>query len=443
MQKWTRIAVLSLAVLLLAALTVSAQEEVTIDFYFPEASANNAQAIFEGYAEQFKETHPNININVVYGGSYTQVRDTIQTEISSGSVTVDVAVMLATDLYSFADEETVLPLTSFIDQLDDPQAYIDETFAAFWENGMDEDGTIYSIPFQRSTPILYYNADLLAAEGIEVPTNNEELLAAAEQLTTDDRWGLLVPVAGNFPIWIYQSFAAAYGQPIVEDSPVEVYFNTPESLAGLEYMTKLGMPEDQGGYAVGPMGGSVWGDTPTAFTSGQAAMAYHTTGSLTRILADAAAAENPFEVGVAYLPSGPAGEEGTGYGAPTGGGDIYIFSTSTPEEQQAAWEWAQFLSSPEIQSDWGAQTGYIATRISAWDIDPLKSLVEEYPQYAVARDQLAYAVKEFDAYRSIDIQNIINTALSTVISGAVPLEDAPSVLEDAQNQIDSLLAEYR
>jgi sn-glycerol 3-phosphate transport system substrate-binding protein len=181
----------------------------------------------------------------------------------------------------------------------------------------------------------------------------------------------------------------------------------------------------------------VWGDTPAAFTSGQAAMIYHTTGNLSSILKNAT-----FKVGVGYLPSGPANDEGTGYGTPTGGGNLYIFDNGDEAVQEAAWLWIQYLASDEIQSDWGVATGYIAATQGAWEIDPLKSVTEEFPQYLVARDQLEIAVKEFDAYRSIDIQNIINTTLSGIFSGSTPLADASKALEDAQTQIDALLVDY-
>ena len=428
-----------LALLLTLTLGTAAQDEpITLDFYYPSAVDGNLQALFEKYAAQFNEIYPNITINVVYSGSYNQTRDTIQTEIAAGDVIVDVAVMLALDLFSFIEDESIVPLQPWIDQLEDPAAFVDDVFPAFWSNSVDEEGVIWSLPFQRSTPIMYYNADLLAETGIAVPTNNEELVAAAQALTTPDRPGLLVPVAGIFPSWVFQSFAAAYGQPLVDDDPTQVYLDTPESLAALEFVTRLGMSTDAGGFGVGPMGGSAWGDTPTAFTSGGAAMIYHTTGSLRSILNNA-----DFEVGVAFTPSGPAGEDGTGYGTPTGGGNLYIFSTSTPAEQEAAWLWSQFLASPEVQSDWGANTGYIAARQSSWDLDPLKSLAEEFPQYLITRDHLQYAVKEFSAYRTIDLQNIINTSLASIISGDRPLNEAATLLAEAQAQIDSLLADYR
>jgi sn-glycerol 3-phosphate transport system substrate-binding protein len=122
---------------------------------------------------------------------------------------------------------------------------------------------------------------------------------------------------------------------------------------------------------------------------------------------------------------------------------MYIFSSADEDVQQAAWEWVMYLSSDEIQSDWSAATGYIAATKGAWDVEPLKSLTEEHPQYLVARDQLEIATKEFDSYRSIDIQNIINATLSGIFSGATPLADAPQALADAQTQIDALLAEYQ
>jgi hypothetical protein len=62
-------------------------------------------------------------------------------------------------------------------------------------------------------------------------------------------------------------------------------------------------------------------------------MIYHTTGSLTTILNNA-----PFTVGTAFLPSGPAKEDGTGYGAPTGGGNLYIFDTPDNPRSEAQLE---------------------------------------------------------------------------------------------------------
>ena len=422
---------------LIFAMTVGAtyaQDEIVIDFYFPSATANDAEGIFQGYADMFQEENPGISVNPVFTGSYTDTRNTILTELQGGGTGPDVAVMLSIDLYSFAEEGYIVPAQGFIDAMDMGSDYVGDFFPSLMENGVDEMGNVWSIPFQRSTPILYYNADLLAEAGYDSPpTNNAELVEIAQALTTDERDGLLVPVAGGFPIWMYQSFAIAFGQNIVSDDPTEVYFNTPEAVAAVEFVRSLGT--DLG---VGPAGGAAWGDTPVAFLAGQAAMIYHTTGNLTRILNDA-----DFEVGVWYLPSGPAGEDGTGYGAPTGGGNLYIFDdgSKSDAELDAIWRWVMFLSSPEIQADWGATTGYIAARASAWETEPLASLAEEHPQYGIARDQLQHVGKEFSSYATITIQGIINGTLESILTGEA--EDAQAAMDEAQAQIDGILAEYR
>lgn len=429
---------LTLALLVVAPLAAVAQDKVTVNFYYPTAVDAAVTSVIQGYADQFMAANPDIQVVPTYTGSYTQTRDSINTEIQGGGKGPTVAVMLTTDLYSFVEEGYVVPAQDFIDKMADAKAFTDDFFPALMLNSTDETGKIWSVPFQRSTPILYYNKDAFKEVGLDPekpPTNLDELIADAKLLTkpNGERWGLMLPVQGGFPIWIFQSFAIAFGQNLADADPTTVYLNSPQTLDALKAIVGLGTTE-----GVMPAGGTVWGDTPKAFTAGQAAIIYHTTGTLAGILKDAT-----FDVGVGFLPSGPAGADGTGYGTPTGGGNMYMFASATPEEQAAGWKWIEYLSSPEIQADWGVKTGYIASRLSAWDMDPLKSTVAEHPQYAVARDQLAIAQREFTSYRAIDTQNLINATLSSIISGSVSLDDAQKTLDDAQAQIDSLLAEYK
>ena len=429
-----RCAILLALLFVLMTGAMQAQDEITIDFYFPSATANDAEGIFQRYADMFNEANPGLTVNPVFTGNYTDTRNTILTELQGGGAGPDVAVMLSIDLYSFAEEGYIVPAQSFIDNMEGGEAYVADFFPALMLNSRDDAGNVWTIPFQRSTPILYYNADLLAEAGYDSPpVNNAELVEIAQALTTNERDGLLVPVAGGFPIWMYQSFAIAYGQNIVSDDPTQVFFNTPQAVAAVEFVRSLGTD-----LAVGPAGGAAWGDTPTAFLAGQAAMIYHTTGNLTRILNDA-----DFEVGVWYLPSGPAGDNGTGYGAPTGGGNLYIFDdgSKSQAELDAIWQWVTFLSSAEIQADWGATTGYIAATASAWETEPLASLAATLPQYLVARDQLAHVGKEFSSYATITIQGIINGTLESILTGEA--EDAQAAMDEAQAQIDGILAEYR
>lgn len=426
-------------VLLLGLLTLSAptlaQDEIVLDFYYPAAVSGPLQEAFERYAASFSEAHPNVTINVVFTGSYGQTRETVRTEIEGGGAGPDVAVMLSVDLYSFIEDGSIIPAQQYIDQLDDPQGFVDDFFPAFMLNSVDAEGNVWTLPFQRSTPILYYNKAHFAEVGLDPeqpPRNLNELIEFAEMLTADGRDGIQIPLAGDFPSWLFQSFAIAHGQNLVSHDPTEAFLNTEATKASLLAIQELG---DRG---VMPVGGSAWGDTPANFIAGAASMIYHTTGSLTFIRNNAT-----FEFGTGFLPSGPPNEDGEGYGAPTGGGNVYIFDdgSHTEAELEAAWQWAVHLASADIQADWTTTTGYIATRPSAWETEALQSLVAEWPQYTTAPAQLQYADKEIATYRSIDVQVMINTVLSDIISGNE--SDADLALEIYQEQIDALLEPYR
>lgn len=421
---------LMLLVLLLSIpFGTSAQEVVEIDFYYPTAVGGPLAEIFNNYAAEFNAQNDDVQVNVSYQGGYDDIAAAVQTQILGTGEGPDVAVMLSIDLQTFIDNGYIVPLQPFVDELEDSEAFINDFFPAFMRNSVDGDGVIWSLPFQRSTPVLYYNKDLFAEVGLDPeqpPANRQELVEFGQALTLPDgeRWGLLIPSSG-FPYWLFQGFAIGNGQNVVGDSPSEVYFNTPEVVSALEDF--IALADDA---QIMPDGVIVWGDTPTAFTSGKAAMIYHTTGSLTNILANA-----DFEVGVGYLPAGDVS-----YGAPTGGGNLYVFSTSTPEEQAAAWRWIQFLTSPESQATWTVGTGYIAARQSAWEGEELQALVEEFPQYSVARGQLEFADKELTSHQGLDVRAIFNQAIASAIAGEATPQEA---LDQAQAEADALLSQYR
>ncbi|MBI1257433.1 MAG: extracellular solute-binding protein [Chloroflexi bacterium] len=430
-SRFGRLLPLGIALLLLVVAPISAfaqSSPLEIKFYYPTAVGGPLSQVFDGYAQKFNDANPDLKVVATYAGGYDDISAAIQTEIQGQGDGPDVAVMLAADLPTFIDNGYAVPMQDFIDQMDDGgKAYTDDFFPAFMKNSVDESGKIWAIPFQRSTPVLYYNKDLFTQAGLDpasAPADRTELVADAKKLTlpNGERWGLEIPSDG-FPYWVFQSFAIGNGQNVVGDSFDKVYFNAPEVVSALNFFSGLSAE------GVMPSGVIIWGDTVKDFTAGKAAMIYHTSGSLTNILKNAT-----FDVGVGNLPAGDKG-----YGTPTGGGNLYIFSTSTPEKQAAAWRWVQFLSSPEIQADWSANTGYIAARQSAWDIDPLKSLVEEHPQYAVARDQLQYADRELATHQSLDVRNTLGKAISRVITGE---EDAQTSLDQAQKEADAILSQY-
>jgi len=411
-----------------AVATTAAAAPVELTFYFPTAVDGPIKTTFQGYADAFTKANPNIKVNTVFAGTYTDVLKKIQTEVKGGGATADVAILLSTDIYTLADNDLVIPMDDLVKADKDGSAWLSDFYPAFMQNSMAL-GKTWGIPFQRSTPVLFYNKDLFKEAGLnpdKAPQTFKEMAEDAQKLTKADgsRWGIKIPSDG-FPYWLYQGFAISNGQNVVADAGNKVFFNTPAALQGLKDFQSLITD-----YKAMPKGVIVWGDTPKDFISGNAAMIYHTTGSLTSILSQA-----KFDVGVGFLPAGSKG-----FGAPTGGGNLYIMKSSSAAKQQAAYKYIKFLTEPERLADWTKVTGYVAPRKAAWETDTLKTLLKDKPQYGVARDQLQYAAKELTSHEGAQIQAILGKAVQSVITGD---KDAQKALDDAQKEAEKILADYK
>ncbi len=428
-----RLSLLLVAAIVLALLSgvanpARAQKVTEISFYYPTAVGGPIPKVIDGFVDEFNKANPDVKVTSVYAGGYTDIYKAVDTQIKGGGQGPDVAIFLTTDLYSLIDNDYIVPLDDFIKGSKQADTYVKDFFPAFLLNSQAY-GKTWGAPFQRSTPVLYYNKDMFKAAGLDpekAPANLDQLVEYAKKLTKTDGpvWGIEIPSDG-FPYWLFQGFAIGGGQNLVGDAANKVFFNTPSTVDALQYFADLSAKQN-----VMPKGVIKWGDTPADFWTGKAAMIYHTTGSLTNVLANA-----KFPVGVGFLPAGKKG-----YGTPTGGGNLYILKSSPADKQAAAWRWIEFLTSPQKQADWTVATGYIASRQSAWETDTLKTLVAAKPQYAVARDQLQYAGKELATHRGGDVQKIFGLAVQSVITGEKQPQQA---LDEAQKAAESLLAEFK
>ena len=182
-------------------------------------------------------------------------------------------------------------------------------------------------------------------------------------------------------------------------------------------------------HEVMPKGIIDWGTTPKDFFEGKTAVMWTTTGNLTNVKANA-----KFAFGVAAMPSKARG------GSPTGGGNIYIFKNKDKAKEQAAIEFARFLTTPELAADWGIATGYVATRPDAWETPAMKKYVGEFPPALVARDQLKDAVAELSTHDNQRVTKALNDGLQAALTGS---KTAAAAMKDAQAEADRILKAYR
>ncbi|TAM80210.1 MAG: ABC transporter substrate-binding protein [Chloroflexota bacterium] len=399
---------------------------VTLSFYYPVAVPGPITQVIDGYITQFEAANPGIKVNAVLSGGYPDTLTKVETTIKGGGTPPDVAVMLSTDLYSLVDSNAIQPLDTQV-QAAGGDTYLGDFYPAFLANSKYQ-GHVWSLPFQRSTPVLYYNKDLFTAASLDAskgPANYAEMVADAQKLTKPDgsQWGIEISSDG-IPYWLFQSFVIGNGTNVVGSAPNKVNFNDPKVVSALQDFADL-----SGKDKVMPTGILAWANMPNDFVNGKAAMIWHSSGSLANILKQA-----KFQVGVSYT----VGENG--FGAPTGGGNMYMLKGIPADHVDAAWKFMQFMSSTDIQADWSKNTGYIAARPASYQTAAMKDYLSKTPQAGVAPEGLQYAGAELAAHDNAQIQKALGDAVQAVLTGKT---DAQTAIAAAQQQADQILAPFK
>lgn len=350
----------------------------------------------------------------------------METGLKSGTGP-DVAIMFSTDLFSLLDMNAIVDVGTLAknDSKADTQKMIGDFYPGFLLNTQAQ-GKTWGIPFQRSTIVLYYNKDAFRQAGLNpdrAPSTWAEMAAGAKKLTKPGRWGIEIPSTG-YAYWMLQTFTLQQNaKNLMNKDGSRVYFDSPEAVKGLSYWKGLA---DSG---VMPKGTIQWATTPTDFIQGKTAMMYHTTGNLTNVKKQA-----KFQFGVAMLPKDET------YGSPTGGGNFYIFKDKPEANQEAAWKFVKWMTTPERIAQWSIKTGYVAPRKSAYDTDVMKKYVKSFPYATAARDQLQYAAAELSTHENGKVTKALEDSIQNALTGSKSVEQA---LKDAQTEADGYLKPFQ
>lgn len=411
---------------LLSATATCAAEPVTLQMYYPIAVGGKVSHTVESLVSDFERTHADVHIQPVYTGDYATTVTKALTAFRGGNAP-QMAVMGDIEAYSLMDAGAIVAASDLAND-DAGKAWLTGFYPAFLR---PIDGKIWGVPFQRSTVVLYWNKQAFEKAGLNgetPPATWQQVVDFGKKLTLKDasgvtQWGIEIPSTPN-GYWNFQGLAATNGGHLDNGKGTAVTFNTPTNVETLQWLTDLGQKEQ-----VSPKGTVAWGTTPQDFISGKTAMMVTTTGNLANVRENA-----KFPFGVAMLP------EKTQRGSPTGGGNLYVFSSASPAQQKAAMTFIRWVTSPEQAARWSIATGYVATSPGAWDTPAMKAYVKEVPQALVAREQLKYAQPELSTYNSVQIQETLNHAIEAAVTQAKTPAEA---LESAQKQADRLLKPYQ
>ncbi len=326
---------LSLVLLLVLILTafgsaVKAQDKVTL--LWGMWGSPDEIVTHQKVADAYMAKNPNVTITLwsqPWGDYFTK----LDTLFAAGDPTQIPDVLWLSPVQSYAARGVIMNLDPFI-----KDSKID--LSDYWPGAIDSTsykGSVYGFPRDVGVEALYYNKDDFDAAKLAYPTDTwtwDDLQKAAEALTVKDstgrttRYGLAME-GGKYFDWV-----GANGGMILDDmfNPTQCELSQPKAVEGIQFFADL----MNNGYAWRDANLSQAGGDQAVFLADQASMFIQ---NASRVPALNAAGIN---YDVAAVPTAPGG----GRSAGSTNGAAWTMSAVTTK-QQAAWDFMQFLQSPD------------------------------------------------------------------------------------------------
>ncbi len=345
--------------------------EVTIKFYHT-MSAQNLQPVLETYITEFNKIYPNIHINHEQVGGYDDVRDQISTEITVGAQP-NIAYCYPDHVALYNLAKAVVKLDSLINStasdgnggtLGLTQAQIDDFIPGYYEEGKQfGDGAMYTLPFSKSTEVLYYNKTFFDANNISVPTHwfstdendTTSMEAVCKRIKEIDTNPQTYPLGYDSEANWFITMCEQYGSPYTSATGDHFLFNNDTNKSFVkkfrEWHQKGYVTTQQiyGAYTSGLFVQTDPAEAHSYMSIGSSAGANHQRPAKT---------DNgyEFEVGIASIPQVNAENPKVISQGPS----VCIFAKSNPQEVIASWLFVKFLTtSVEFQAEFSMASGYV------------------------------------------------------------------------------------
>ncbi len=357
--------------------------------------------------DAFEKENPTIKVDVTtlpYGDYGTA----LQTDLAAGTVAdvfdIEYANYAAYQANGVLAELTVSNASAYRTTLIDAYA---------------TDGKQYALPSSFSDVVLYYNADLFDAAGVDYPTGDwtwADEKAAAEKLTNQAAgvWGDHQPVS----FYEYYKALAQNGGTFLADDGKSVAFNTPEGIEAAKWLVEKSgtvMPTIEQGQGTPDF------DT-NLFKDGKLAMLH------TGIWVFGAVADVPFTWDIAVEPGN------TDQASAVFSNAVGVSATS--KHADAAAKWAEFLTSSDTM---------VQTRLDAgWELPPISddaALATYLEKGAPANRQAVFdsldgiALPPVVAEGQTEMQDIMGEELVEAQAGRKTVEDALNSAEERINAV--------
>lgn len=424
---------LVVALLLVGALPGLTAEKTVINFW--HAMGGQLGETVQALVNSYNQSQSTFEVKALYKGSYA--------ECMTGAIAAYRAKNQPHIVQVFEVGTQTMMLSGAIypvyKLMEDQGVKMDwDNFVAPVLGYYSKEGDLYSMPFNSSTPILYYNKTAFKKAGLDPnkpPTTWQEIEQFSRALVKSGATEAGFSV--GWPCWtMIENMHAWHGQPVATKNngfsglDVELLINRE---FGVKHLGQLAAWHKEGLFRYGGRAGNA----DPMFVNGQVGIYMQSSaliGNFTRSC--------KFEWGTSYLPH---------WGAPykkvnsiIGGATLWVLAGHKSKDYQGVASFLKFVSEPAQQAFWHKNTGYVAISHAAQDALEKEGYLQKQPNQRTAFAQLTLSpplpyTRGVRLGNYSQIRDIIEEEMENIFNGK---KGAKQGLDDAVNRANVVLKEF-
>ena len=425
------------AVAMAATPVFAASHSGKTEVEFWHAMGGQLGELTDKFAADFTAGSESCQVNSTYKGNYTENMTAAIAAFRAGEQPhiVQVFEVGTATMMAAGDKGAIYPVYKLMEDAGiafDQSDYLPAVISYY----TDTDGNLLSLPFNSSTPVLWYNKTALDAAGVAVPTTWDEVEEAARALKAN---GVDKPFSFGWQSWTQiENYSAWHDLPMGSEQngfaglATEFTFNNDAVVNHIQRIADMGQ---EGLFVYGGRRG----DSRGQFVSGETALWINSSAYYGGFKADI----QDFEFGQTMLPLDTAVADAP-QNSIIGGATLWVLNGKEDAEYKCVAEFFQFLSQPEQQAMWHQETGYVPITTAAYELSKEQGFYETDPGTDTAIKQLSLNEptpnsKGIRFGNFVQIRDIINEELEAVWSGQ---KDAKTALDTAVERSNALLRRF-
>jgi sn-glycerol 3-phosphate transport system substrate-binding protein len=390
-------------------------------------------------AAGFNKSQTEYKVNAVYKGNYTETMTGAIAAFRAKQPPHIVQVFEVGTATMMAAKGAIKPVYELMAEAGerfDPNAYLPAVTGYY----TTADGKMLSMPFNSSTPILYYNKDAFKNAGLdpakpprtwpEMGEYGKKLQAAGLPCGFSTQWQQWV-LLENYSAWHNVPFATK--QNGFGGMDAELAFNSPLHVRLIQQLADWQKTKtfDYGGRR---------GDANPKFATAQCGMFLASSASYAGFVK---ATKDKFEFGISMLPYWPD-VAGAPQNSIIGGATLWVLSGHAPAEYKGVAKFFTYLSSPEVQAASHQRTGYLPITLASYELTKKQGFYDKNPGTDTSILQMNHKPptpnsKGLRLGNLVQIRDVIDEELEAVWAGKKPAKDA---LDSAVKRGNDLLRQF-